>query len=108
MSSLSDNAALRDPTFLHRLRIVSLTEGCSTLILFFIAMPLKYGLDLPAAVSWAGRIHGGLFMLLVVMAVIAVKKVPIPEKLALILVVAAIFPFGPFLVDKKLRPAAYQ
>jgi integral membrane protein len=97
------NSMVKDPIFLKRLRIVSLLEGCSTLILFFIAIPLKYGLDMPQAVSWPGRIHGGLFFLLVALAVIAVKKVPLPPKLSFILIVAAILPFGPFVVDRKLK-----
>ena len=95
--------AIDSPEFLKQLRIVSLIEGCSTLVLFFIAMPLKYGMGMAIAVTWAGRIHGGLFTLLVVMAIIAIKKVPISPGLAGILIVAAIFPFGPFLVDKKLK-----
>lgn len=94
---------VNDPIFLKRLRVVSLIEGCSTLILFFVAMPLKYGLDIPHAVSWPGRIHGALFVLLVVLAVMAVEKVPIPPKLSVILVVAAVLPFGPFIVDRKLK-----
>jgi integral membrane protein len=95
-----------DLEFLKQLRVVSIVEGCSTLILFFVAMPLKYGMGMAAAVTWAGRVHGGLFMLLVVMAVIAITKVPIGGKLAGVLVVAAIFPFGPFLVDKRLKALA--
>jgi integral membrane protein len=94
---------VRDPVFLKRLRIVSLIEGCSTLVLFFIAMPMKYMMDMPQAVSWPGRIHGGLFMLLVVMAFMAIERVPIGTKLSMTLVIAAVVPFGPFLLDKKLR-----
>ena len=97
---------LVDPGFLGQLRVVSIIEGCSTLVLFFIAMPLKYGMGMAAAVRWAGRIHGGLFILLVVMAIMAIKRVPIPSSLSALLIVAAIFPFGPFLVDKKLKSLA--
>lgn len=104
MSNMQEEAShLKNSTFLKRLRIVSLIEGCSTLVLFFVAMPLKYLMDIPQAVSWPGRIHGALFVLLVVLAQIAIKKVPIPPKLSLMLVIAAIFPFGPFLMDKKLK-----
>jgi len=89
--------------FLKVLRVVSLIEGCSTLILFFMAMPLKYLAGFPEAVRWPGRIHGALFVLLAVLALLAIKAVPIRPKLSLTLIVAAIFPFGPFIVDKKLR-----
>jgi integral membrane protein len=94
---------VENPEFLKRLRTLSLIEGCSTLVLFFIAMPLKYSLDLPEAVTWPGRIHGGLFVLLVMYAVLAIRSVPISIKLSFMLIIAAIIPFGPFLMDKKLR-----
>ena len=94
---------VENPEFLKKLRKLSLIEGCSTLILFFIAMPLKYLLELPEAVSWPGRIHGGLFILLVMFSVIAIRKVPIGIKLSFMLIIAAIIPFGPFWMDKKLK-----
>ena len=94
---------VENPEFLKKLRKLSLIEGCSTLILFFIAMPLKYLLELPEAVSWPGRIHGGLFILLVMFSVIAIRKVPIGIKLSFTLIIAAIIPFGPFWMDKKLK-----
>jgi integral membrane protein len=94
---------IKSAKFLRSLRIVSWIEGCSTLILVFIAMPLKYFMNMAQAVSWPGRIHGVLFVLLAVLALIAIKKVPINAKLSLTLIVAAIFPFGPFVVDKKLK-----
>ena len=63
---MNQSQELKNPEFLRKLRTLSLVEGSSTLILFFIAMPLKYVLELPEAVSWPGRIHGGLFVLLVI------------------------------------------
>ena len=97
---------VQDIKLLNQLRMVSLIEGCSTLILFFIAMPLKYMFDMPSAVSWPGRIHGVLFVLLVVMAVYAIKKISISTKLAAMLIVAAFVPFGPFWMDGKLKDLA--
>ena len=94
---------VKNQNFLKRLRVLSFIEGCSTLILFFIAMPMKYLMDVAQAVSWPGRIHGGLFVLLVLFSIIAIKKVPISYKLSFMLIIAAIVPFGPFLMDKKLK-----
>ncbi|MEM1094079.1 MAG: DUF3817 domain-containing protein [Bacteroidota bacterium] len=88
------------------LRTLSLVEGCSTLILFFVAMPLKYLRDIPEAVTWSGSIHGALFVLLCLGALIAIKKVPISLKLAALIVVAAVVPFGPFVIDKRLKALA--
>ncbi|OVE81614.1 hypothetical protein BVY03_03160 [bacterium K02(2017)] len=93
----------QNKTFLKGLRTVSFIEGCSTLILFFIAMPLKYLMDITNAVSWPGRIHGGLFVLLVVLAFVAIKKISISPKLSFMIIVAAVIPFGPFIIDKKLK-----
>jgi len=44
------------------LRVVTFLEGISFLVLLFVAMPLKYLLDLPLAVRVAGGLHGLLFL----------------------------------------------
>ena len=43
---------------LGRFRLVSLVEGLSYALLVFVAMPLKYGLDLPQMVRVVGMAHG--------------------------------------------------
>ena len=91
--------------FLSRLRTLSLVEGVSTLVLFGIAMPLKYIAKMPLAVRIAGSAHGFLFVALVVMLGMAVKRVPISSRVALGGVIAAVFPFGPFLFDRYLKRA---
>ena len=90
-------------SFLQKLRLAGIIEGISTLVLFGIAMPLKYLADMPIAVTIVGGVHGGLFLMLVGMALWAVRRVPIPPKLALMVMIAAVFPFGPFIVDRKLK-----
>ncbi len=47
----------------HRLRILTLIEGVSFLVLLFVAMPLKYFAGQPLAVKMVGWLHGVLFML---------------------------------------------
>ena len=81
---------------------MSLIEGVSTLVLFFIAMPLKYMANMPNAVSIAGSIHGALFVALALMLMMAISRVPISVKAALMGFVAAIVPFGPFVYDRWL------
>ena len=90
-------------SFLQRLRLAGVIEGTSTLVLFGVAMPLKYMADMPIAVTIVGMAHGVLFMILVGMALIAIKKVPISRRLALMVMVGAVFPFGPFIVDRRLK-----
>ena len=50
-------------TPLNRLHIIGIVEGISALLLFFVAMPMKYMLDMPLAVKYTGWAHGVLFML---------------------------------------------
>ena len=66
-------------------------------------MPLKYFADMPLAVRVVGSLHGGLFVLYVaaVACVAILRGWPILrwiENLA-----ASVLPFGPFLVDARLR-----
>lgn len=89
-------------SFLRSLRWLSLVEGISTLILFGVAMPLKYFADLPIAVRIAGSIHGFLFVVLGLMLLVAIRKVPLSLRLAALGVIAAVMPGGPFLFDRQL------
>lgn len=88
---------------LQRLRLIGLAEGTSTLVLFGIAMPLKYFADLPIAVKIVGSVHGLLFISLVLAFIYAIDHVPISKKLACLGVLSAIIPFGPFVLDLKLQ-----
>lgn len=95
-----------DHGYLHRLRLMGYVEATSTLLLFGIAMPLKYFADMPLAVTVVGLIHGVLFLTLTAMFVTAVHRVPMPPRLAAWGIVAAVFPFGPFVVDRRLAQLA--
>lgn len=84
-------------------RAVRLTEGVSWLVLLFIAMPLKYAFDMPLAVRWVGRIHGGLF----VAFVITLAMAAVEARWGVVKIARAFFasfvPFGAFWLEKKLR-----
>jgi len=88
---------------LQRLRLIGAIEGCSTLLLFFVAMPLKYLADQPSVVSVMGPIHGGLFVIYCVVLGCAMKVNGRPIKWAIKLIVAAVVPFGPFVADRGLK-----
>lgn len=86
-----------------RLRVVGLIEGLSFLILLGIAMPLKRLADMPEAVTIVGWIHGVLWMLYLLALALAWRAAnwgPGPTLLAFI---ASIVPFGPFLLDPRLK-----
>jgi integral membrane protein len=93
-------------SFLQALRSLAIVEGVSTLVLFGIAMPLKYFAGMPAAVRTVGLIHGILFTALVLMFLVAIRKVPLAPMLAAAGIVAAVFPGGPFLFDRRLAKLA--
>lgn len=88
--------------FLKRLRQLGTVEGVSTLVLFGIAMPLKYLADMPLAVRIVGSLHGLLFVSLAMMLLLAITRVPIPGRLAFFGIIAAVIPFGPFVYDRWL------
>lgn len=89
-------------TFVRALRHLAIAEGISTLVLFGIAMPLKYFAGMPLAVRIVGSLHGALFVALVVMLLLAIRKVPISFGVAAAGIVAAVIPGGPFLLDRHL------
>ena len=78
-------------------------EACSTLVLFGVAMPLKYVWDMPLAVTIVGMTHGFLFVALALMIARAVKRVPISPQLCIGGIFGAVMPFGPFVVDRWLK-----
>jgi integral membrane protein len=91
-----------DQAYLTSLRVLGRIEGTSTLLLFFVAMPLKYLGGIPVAVTIAGSIHGMLFLTLVWRFFAGIERVPIPRSLALQGIIAAVIPFGPFILDSRL------
>lgn len=102
-ATITAPAAAIDLVYLRWLRRFSVVEGISTLLLFFIAMPLKYFADLPMAVTVVGTAHGFLFLGLVAMFGIGMFRVPLSVALTFAGILGAVVPFGPFVVDRWLR-----
>ncbi|MFZ2431989.1 MAG: DUF3817 domain-containing protein [Lutibacter sp.] len=82
-------------------RIITLLEGFSLLILLFLAMPLKYIWNLPQMVQVAGMVHGILFLLFVVMAMMVFSELKWSIKTFGIVMLASVIPFGAIYIDKK-------
>jgi len=91
-----------DSMSLKPLKIAALFEGSSLLALLFIAMPLKYGYDMPEAVSLIGPIHGVLFILFNVMIGFYALKRQLTEAQIGLGVVASLIPFGTFIYKAKM------
>ena len=87
------------------LRVVSAIEGLSYLLLVFVAMPLKYGLDEPLAVRVVGAGHGWLFVAFVAALAWATVGRRWGVGRAALLFGLSLLPFGFLVIDRKLRRA---
>ena len=76
-------------------------EGCSLLTLLFIAMPIKYIGHNPLPVRIVGSIHGGLFLLYVVLASALFDRDNWTKKELILAYVLSTVPFGTFIFDRK-------
>ena len=90
---------------LETIRIITLSEGVSFLLLLFIAMPLKYLAGLPIAVKLIGWGHGILFTVLCALLFQALLIGAIRFKQAVLIFIASLIPFGPFVINHKLKQA---
>jgi len=78
-------------------------EACSFLVLLGIAMPLKYFAGQPGAVKVVGWIHGVLFIVFCGALLRTTLVVRWPLSRAALIFVAALLPFGPFVVDRRMK-----
>jgi integral membrane protein len=90
-------------TAVGRLRAVGMVEAVSFLLLLGVAMPLKYFAGMPLAVKIAGWIHGLLFIAFGVCLLVAQGERRWPMRWTALVFVAALLPFGPFVIDRRLR-----
>tara|TARA_X000000368_G_scaffold345175_1_gene284199 strand:- start:333 stop:665 length:333 start_codon:yes stop_codon:yes gene_type:complete len=86
---------------LYTLKTLAILEGVSCIVLFFIAMPLKYFGGYENSVKIPGMAHGVLFVLycLALLPVFFLYKWDF--KILLISGLASIIPFGTFWADWK-------
>lgn len=89
-------------TKIGRLRLLSLIEGLSLVLLVFLAVPMKYLMAMPMLVKILGPIHGGLFVLFVFMTIAAAFEYGWKFKTTALLLVSSIVPFGCFYAEKKI------
>ena len=90
-------------TDLALLRTVGKLEGASYVLLLGVAMPLKYLAGIPLAVTIVGPIHGVLFIALCVLLAKTRQALNWPIGRAIMVFVAALLPFGPFVIDRRLK-----
>jgi integral membrane protein len=85
---------------INTLRFFAIAEGISYLA-FAVTMPLKYGLDILWPNKIVGWIHGGLFMVYIVLMTIGAFKYRWELWRWFVVMAASLIPFAPFYVEKK-------
>jgi integral membrane protein len=85
------------------LRHIAMLEGVSFLILLFIAMPLKYWANNPLPVRIFGMAHGVLFIAFIAALARAHFSARWPVSRSAVVFISSLVPFGPFLLDRRMR-----
>lgn len=88
---------------LRRMRLVSVVEGVTLLILVFVAVPIKHLGGHAIATTIMGPVHGMAFLLYVWTLIQTVSGVDLPTRDVVRMIVAAFIPFGAFLNAHTLR-----
>jgi len=82
---------------------VAFWEGVSYLVLLFIAMPLKYFVEMPMAVRVVGMAHGVLFVLFCILLLNLKLKKEFGWGMTFLAFVLSLLPFGTFYLEKQVR-----
>ncbi|RZJ31710.1 MAG: DUF3817 domain-containing protein [Flavobacterium sp.] len=82
-------------------KTVATLEGISLLLLFFVAMPLKYIADMPQYVRIVGLIHGLLFVAYIAMAYMLKEEEQWTNRRFGAICLLSIVPFGTFYMERK-------
>ncbi|MDP3238061.1 MAG: DUF3817 domain-containing protein [Myxococcales bacterium] len=75
----------------------------SYLLLFFVAMPLKYGLQLPAMVKWVGRWHGVLVVAFLVTLALTARASTWSARRVAWAFISSMVPLGFVFLEASLR-----
>lgn len=97
-----DKKNTKQPSMLTKARFLGTLEGVSFLLLLGVAMPLKYYANISAAVFAVGSVHGILFVLYLVYLTAAAFTSRMPWWIVFVGLFAAVMPFGPFVLDRKI------
>ena len=89
-------------TDLQRLRVLSLMEGLSY-ILLTVAMPLKYLFAIPIAVKITGMLHGILCLGLILAILKAQFQYKWKSSFSILIFLASLLPLGAFFMDHQLK-----
>ncbi|MCF6309447.1 MAG: DUF3817 domain-containing protein [Sulfurimonas sp.] len=89
--------------YVKKFGLINTIEGYSYILLVFIAMPMKYFLEIPLAVKIAGMIHGVLFIIFCLLLVKAWQESNWSFKENIVFFIASLIPFGTFFTKSKIK-----
>lgn len=85
------------------LRLLSLLDGLSFVVLLYFAIYEKRILGDDTAVRVPGMIHGVIFTLFLVLLYLTMEKRKWPAKRAALVFVCSLIPFAPFFLEPNLK-----
>ena len=88
---------------IKHLRIISLIEGTSYLLLIFVGMPLKYGMEIFSINKILGMGHGILTILFCMILAFLWSARQINGRLTIGVFIASLIPFGALWAEHKLK-----
>ena len=81
---------------------IGISEAVSFILLLGIAMPLKYMMDMPLMVKYVGWAHGVLFVAYIISLYLAQEEQGWKIQFSFLAFIAALIPFGPFLLHRYI------
>ncbi|MGO1242548.1 MAG: DUF3817 domain-containing protein [Sphingobacterium sp.] len=87
---------------------VALWEAISTVILFFVAMPLKYFGGVPEAVQAVGSIHGFLVVVFVLLLILCWREYKWPFSRVAKYLVISLIPIVSFWVERDVKKLVHH
>lgn len=85
---------------LKKFKLINKIEGISFIILIFIAMPMKYMMDIPMATKIVGMTHGLFVFAFLYQIIEAKKEAGLTMKEVGLYTLLSFIPFGSFYTDK--------
>lgn len=85
------------------LRLFSLLDGLSWVVLSYLSFIHNKLLGNDLSVSIPGRIHGGIFVIFLVLLYLTMVNRKWPIKRAALVFICSLIPFAPFWLESKLK-----
>lgn len=89
-------------TALTLYRVAAYVTGVGLLVLVLVAVPLKYVADIPGPVAVVGMLHGFLYMVYVVVALVLAERCRFRPVEAVLVVLAGTIPFVSFYAERRV------